>query len=104
MIVLSDEIYGRLHHTGEHVSIGRYYSEGSIISSGLSKWCGAGGWRLGTFVFPPQLDWLATAMAAVASETYTSVSAPIQHAAIRAFEGDAEIEQYLWQIRRILYP
>ena len=102
IIVLSDEIYGRLHHTDEHTSIGRYYPEGSVISSGLSKWCGAGGWRLGTFVFPPQLDWLADAVAAVASETYTSVSAPIQYAAIRAFEGGAEIEQHLRQIRRIL--
>ncbi len=102
MIVLSDEIYGRLHHTDEHVSIGRYYPEGTIISSGLSKWCGAGGWRLGTLVFPPQLDWLTNALAAVASETYTSVSAPIQHAAIRAFEGGVEIDQYLRHIRRIL--
>ncbi len=102
VIVLSDEIYGRLHHAGKHVSIGRFYPEGSIISSGLSKWCGAGGWRLGTFVFPPDLDWLADALAAVASETYTSVSAPIQYAAVRAFEGGVEIEVYLGHARRIL--
>jgi aspartate aminotransferase len=47
--------------------------------------CGAGGWRLGTFTFPKELDWLMEAMAAVASETYTSVSVPIQFAAIEAF-------------------
>ena len=46
VLVLSDEIYGRLHYQGEHVSIARYYPEGTVISSGLSKWCGAGGWRL----------------------------------------------------------
>ena len=51
--ILSDEIYGQLHHEGNHVSIAKYYPEGTIISSGLSKWCGAGGWRLGTFSFPP---------------------------------------------------
>jgi aspartate aminotransferase len=41
-------------------------------------------------------------MASVASETYTSTSAPIQHAAITAFRGGLEIERYLWTARRIL--
>lgn len=102
LILLSDEIYGQLHHEGTHVSVSRYYPEGTIISSGLSKWCGAGGWRLGTFTFPPDLDWLLESMAAVASETYTSVSAPIQCAAIRAFRGGTIIERYLWHARRVL--
>jgi aspartate aminotransferase len=75
VVVLSDEIYGELHHRGEHVSIERFYSDGTIVSSGLSKWCGAGGWRLGTFAFPGALRWLLDAMAAVASETFTSTSA-----------------------------
>lgn len=100
--ILSDEIYGQLHHEGNHVSIAKYYPEGTIISSGLSKWCGAGGWRLGTFSFPANLHWLMEAMAAVASETYTSVSAPIQYAAVQAFLCGAEIEDYLWHVRRIL--
>ena len=102
VILLSDEIYGEIHHRGRHVSIARFYPEGTIVSSGLSKWCGAGGWRLGTFTFPKSLNWLLHAMAAVASETYTSTSAPIQYAAIRAFQGGTEIEQYLWLSRRIL--
>lgn len=100
--VLSDEIYGQLHHEGKHVSIAKYYPEGTIISSGLSKWCGAGGWRLGTFSFPPNLKWMLEAMNAVASETYTSVCAPIQYAAIQAFNCGAEIENYLWHVRKIL--
>ncbi len=103
VILLSDEIYGEIHHRGRHISIARFYPEGTIVSSGLSKWCGAGGWRLGTFTFPKSLDWLRDAMAAVASETYTSTSAPIQYAAIRAFQGGAEIEHYLWLSRRILF-
>jgi aspartate aminotransferase len=102
VILLSDEIYGQLHHRGEHVSVARYYPEGTIISSGISKWCGAGGWRLGTFTFPPDLDWLLEAMATVASETYTSVSAPIQFAAVHAFRGGIAMERYLWHARRIL--
>ena len=102
VILLSDEIYGQLHHKAGHVSVARYYPEGTIISSGLSKWCGAGGWRLGTFTFPRNLDWLMEAMAAVASETYTSVSAPIQFAGVQAFRGSMAIERYLWNARRIL--
>jgi aspartate aminotransferase len=102
VVLLSDEIYGELHHRGQHVSIARFYPEGTIVSSGLSKWCGAGGWRLGTFVFPASMHWLLDAMAAVASETYTSTSAPIQYAAVRAFLGGMRIERYLVSSRRIL--
>jgi aspartate aminotransferase len=102
VVLLSDEIYGQLHHQGKHVSVARFYPEGTIISSGLSKWCGAGGWRLGTFTFPPAMDWLLEKMVVVASETYTSVSAPIQYAAVSAFRGSVKIERYLWHARRIL--
>ena len=102
VILVSDEIYGLLHFRNQHVSVARYYPEGTIISGGLSKWCGAGGWRLGTFSFPESLEWLYRAMTIVASETYTSTSAPIQHAAVTAFEGGEDIESYLTCSRRIL--
>jgi len=102
VVVLSDEIYGELHHEGAHESIAPRYPEGTIISSGLSKWCGAGGWRLGTFVFPRELSHLCRAMAAVASETYTSTSAPIQHAAVHAFRPSEDIERYLGRSRAIV--
>ncbi|MBZ2169183.1 pyridoxal phosphate-dependent aminotransferase [Marinobacter sp. F4216] len=102
LILLSDEIYGEVHFEGKHKSIARYYPEGTIISTGLSKWAGAGGWRLGTFIFPPELRPLLDAMAIIASETFTSTSAPIQYAAIPAFEGGDDIEEYLVQSRRVL--
>ena len=102
LILISDEIYGLLDHEGNHISISRYYPEGTIISSGLSKWAGAGGWRLGTFTFPENLRWLQNAMAIVASETYTSTSAPIQYAAITAYEEHPEIDEYLFYSRKIL--
>jgi aspartate aminotransferase len=102
IIILSDEIYGKLDHDGVHNSIATLYPEGTIFSGGLSKWCGAGGWRLGLFVFPPGLRWLQDAMAAVGTETFTSTCAPIQHAAIEAFEEGPEIGHYLVHARRIL--
>ncbi|KKL25743.1 hypothetical protein LCGC14_2402240 [marine sediment metagenome] len=95
ILILSDEIYGETKYDGDHVSISKYYPEGTIVSGGLSKWCGAGGWRLGTFIFPKELDWLREAMCVIASETYTTVSAPIQCAAITAFRGAPSIEHYL---------
>lgn len=102
VILVSDEIYGLTQFDGEHQSIARYYPEGTIISSGLSKWCGAGGWRLGTFTFPASLRWLQNAMAIVASETYTATSAPIQYAAVTAFKGGNWMIEYLYHTRKIL--
>ena len=102
LLVISDEIYGHLQYHGEATSLARFYPEGTIVSGGLSKWCGAGGWRLGTFAFPPTLSWLRQAMLAVASETFSAVSAPIQWASVRAFQGGPEIEDYLGRSRAVL--
>jgi aspartate aminotransferase len=102
LLLLSDEIYGGVQFDGKHRSAARYYRGGTIISDGISKWAGAGGWRLGFFAFPKSLAWLRKAMAVAASETYTSVSAPIQHAAIAAFEGGPEMELYLKRSRAVL--
>jgi aspartate aminotransferase len=102
VLVVSDEIYADLDHSGRTASISHHYPEGTIVSTGLSKWCGAGGWRLGIFSFPEELEWLCAAMAVIATETYTSVSTPIQFAAIRAFQGGPEIESYLQHCRAIL--
>ena len=88
IIIISDEIYGRTDFNDSHCSMARYYPEGTIISTGISKWAGAGGWRLGFFVFSKELSWLREAMTNIASETYTSVSAPIQYAACSAFIKD----------------
>jgi aspartate aminotransferase len=102
MLLLADEIYSGLRFDGEHTSIARYYPEGTILSNGLSKWAGAGGWRLGTFTFPTTLTWLIDAMAAVASETFTSTAAPIQYAAVRGFEPSAAWDDYLLRARKVL--
>jgi aspartate aminotransferase len=102
LYVLSDEIYGELHHKGQHASIAKHYPEATIVSTGMSKWLGAGGWRLGAFVFPHELASLREAMTALASETFTSTSAPISHAAAIAFEGGDDIERYLANVRRVL--
>ena len=88
IIVLSDEIYTELSFNREYTSISKYYPEGTIVSSGLSKWCGAGGWRLGFFAVPPKLKPILNMLKNLSSESFTAVSTPIQCAAIEAFESD----------------
>jgi aspartate aminotransferase len=102
ILVLADEIYGDLHHGGRHVSMARFHPEGTLVTSGLSKWCGAGGWRLGCLLVPDALAGLRDAVAIAASETFSSASAPIQYAAVSAYRESAEIATALGAQRRLL--
>jgi aspartate aminotransferase len=102
VVILSDEIYAKTDHNDTHTSIVPMYPDRCIFSGGLSKWCGAGGWRLGLFIFPKSLAWLREAMAAVASETFTATSAPIQYAAVRAFRNGTDIQKYVRYSQRVL--
>ena len=88
LIVLSDEIYSELSFDDNFKSISNFCPEKTIISTGLSKWCGAGGWRLGYFIIPENLKNIKDTLNVLASETFSAVSAPIQYAAIEAYEGD----------------
>jgi aspartate/methionine/tyrosine aminotransferase len=60
--VLSDEIYARLHYDANNyksianvciyfilfiiITYLQYYPQGTIVTSGYSKWASAGGWRV----------------------------------------------------------
>ena len=100
ILVLSDEIYSELSFNNNYRSISSFCPEQTIISSGLSKWCGAGGWRLGHFVIPNELTKLRNSLKVLVSETFSSVSAPIQYAAIAAYKNDQS--KYLENSRNIL--
>ena len=79
IIVLSDEIYARLTYPGgEHVCMSEIYPEGTILTSGFSKWSSAGGWRLGYAHFPPALSGLREAVTSGASHTYRQGSLATQ--------------------------
>ena len=88
LIILSDEIYSELTFEDNYKSISNFCPEKTIISTGLSKWCGAGGWRLGYFLIPENLLEIKNMINVLASETFSAVSAPIQYAAIKAYEND----------------
>ena len=100
ILVLSDEIYSELSFQDNFKSISNFCPEQTIISNGLSKWCGAGGWRLGHFVIPNELTKLKNSLKVLASETFSAVSAPIQYAAIAAYKNDHSL--YLNNSREIL--
>ena len=100
LIILSDEIYSELSFERNYKSISDYCPNKTIISTGLSKWCGAGGWRLGYFIVPDSLNKIKDMINVLASETFSAVSAPIQYAAIKAYENDHS--DYINQSRKIL--
>ena len=100
LIILSDEIYSELSFKDNYKSISSFCPEKTIISTGLSKWCGAGGWRLGYFIVPESLKIIKETLNVLASETFSAVSAPIQYAAIQAYEGDHK--NYIKSSREIL--
>ena len=100
ILILSDEIYSELSFNNDYKSISEFYPENTIISNGLSKWCGAGGWRLGYFIVPDALKKLRDSIKILASETFSSVSAPIQYSAIVAYNKNHE--EYINNSRLIL--
>lgn len=101
IIVISDEIYSLLTYEQNHDSIARYYPEGTIICSGLSKWCSAGGWRIGTFIFPEELKDVQKALTNIISEDSSSAATPIQWAAVDAFNEQFD-DKYIGYCRDIL--
>ena len=103
VIVIADEIYSLLTYQQDYGSIADYYPEGCVVSSGISKWCGAGGWRLGFHYIPEQLgDNLLNAMIGVASETYSCAPSPIQVAATHAYQNKKLAKDFIDKQTRLL--
>ena len=102
ILVISDEIYGLIPHAQQaHISLAGHYPEGTIILGGLSKHLSLGGWRLGMAIIPKDAVELMAALKVIASETWSAVSAPIQHAAITAYSDNPEIEAYIRECAQI---
>ncbi|MDC0737081.1 aminotransferase class I/II-fold pyridoxal phosphate-dependent enzyme [Cognatishimia sp. SS12] len=93
--IIADEIYGRLVFDGRYRSIARYAPDNTVVTSGLSKHLSIGGWRLGIGVVPKAITGLFEALTGIASETWSCVAAPIQMAAIEAYQGHEDIEEFV---------
>ena len=98
--VLSDEIYSELYFKDNYKSISHFH-ENTIVSSSLSKWAGAGGWRVGYFAVPNSLIEIFEKLAVLGTETFSAVSAPSQFAAITAYRDDHS--KYLDKVKKILH-
>lgn len=98
LFVIADEIYALTAHGHRpHRSLACELPEATAVLGGLSKHLSLGGWRLGVALLPsgPATKGLLDAVRAVAAEVWSSPSAPVQHAAVLAYSGDAGIEDYI---------
>ena len=101
ILVISDEIYGLLNYNKSHLSFSNYYPERTITTTGLSKWCGAGGWRFGAaFLYKNIEPKLKQALLGIGSETYSCAPTPVQMAAKAAYRDYNKTTNYLdYQIK-----
>lgn len=103
ILVISDEIYGLLDHNHEHKSFVNYYPERTITTTGLSKWCGAGGWRFGAaFLYDNIEPEFKKALIGIGSETYSCAPTPVQMAAKVAYQNYDKSLHYLSMQTNIL--
>jgi len=86
LVVLADEIYGRLQYEGEPLSIATLpgMAERTITLDGFSKTYAMTGWRLGYGVVP---EWLATAFSQLVINSVSCTNAFAQHGAVEALTG-----------------
>lgn len=96
VLVIADEIYSLLTYSQDYATLDEFYPQGTIVSSGMSKWCGAGGWRLGFVHIPADLGELYfKTVVGIASETYSCAASPIQLAAVAAYSGPQLARNFL---------
>jgi len=86
IVVLSDEIYGRILYSGEHISIATLPGmlERTILLDGWSKTWAMTGWRLGFGVYPAEL---IPHVERLVSNSVSCTASFSQQAAIAALEG-----------------
>ncbi len=100
VMILSDEIYGRICYDGEAFSPASVPGtlEKTIIVDGFSKSYAMTGWRLGFGVMP---EWLAGAVTKLMANSNTCAATFVQRAAITGLSGpQTEVEKMVKEFRR----
>jgi len=100
LLVLSDEIYGRMIYEGEHSSIAALdgMRDRTIILDGFSKIYAMTGWRLGYGIFP---QGLGASIARLMTNSNSCTSACTQMAGVAALTGSqAASEAMVAEFRR----
>lgn len=105
LVIISDEIYRDLVFDAgrAYLSPADVAPERTIITTGLSKSLALGGWRIGVARLPDSAlgDELLERMRTIASELWSSPSAPVQHAAAHAFTEPDELRDHIADSRRL---
>jgi aspartate aminotransferase len=99
LVVLADEIYGRIVHDGEHVSIASLpgLAERTIVLDGFSKTYSMTGWRLGYGILPEPL---VKPFSQLIINSVSCVSSFSQVAAVEALTGPQdEVEAMVREFR-----
>ncbi|WP_407554658.1 pyridoxal phosphate-dependent aminotransferase [Streptomyces sp. Pv4-95] len=96
LLIVSDEIYRDIvHHpdTTPFLSPAEVAPERTVVTTGLSKTLGVGGWRIGAARFPAGETGalLRDAVVSAASELWSTLAGPMQQVARYAFEEPPEI-------------
>ncbi|GAB1609384.1 uncharacterized protein LOC115220904 [Argonauta hians] len=102
ILVLSDEIYGRLCFNGVHTCMSKVYPEGTVLTAGFSKCGSVGGWRLGYHIFPDELMELKNVLESVGSNTYSCACTPVQYAMATMIGCVEQFDSYLQHTNRIM--
>ena len=86
LVVLADEIYGRLQYSGKLLSIATLpgMAERTITLDGFSKTFAMTGWRMGYGVLP---EWLAPSFSRLVINSVSCTNAFAQYGAIEALNG-----------------
>jgi aspartate aminotransferase len=92
LVVLADEIYGRLQYEGESVSIATLpgMADRTITLDGFSKTFAMTGWRLGYGIVP---DWLLPSFSRLVINSVSCTNAFAQAGAIAALTGPQDPAQ-----------
>ncbi|MFE7565527.1 pyridoxal phosphate-dependent aminotransferase [Streptomyces sp. NPDC057539] len=105
LVVVSDEIYRDLVYDTSQpaVSPAVHAPERTVVTTGLTKNLALGGWRTGVARLPDSDIGRAlhTRLVAVASQIWSSSTAPVQAAAAYAFGEPPEITEHITASRRL---
>ena len=104
LLIVCDEIYRDLAHEPERfVSPAELLPERVFVTTGLSKSMALGGWRVGLVRLPDgRLGAEAgAALAGLASEIWSALAAPMQHAAEYVLSEPPEVVEHVAASRRL---
>ena len=100
LVVLSDEIYGRIYYDAPPVSITAFpgMREKTIILDGFSKTYAMTGWRMGYGVMP---EWMVDAVNKLMVNSNSCTASFTQRAGIAALDGpQCEVDRMVAEFRR----